>query len=316
MRHRSMRARLATALSLLAVVVAGCAEPTPPGHQASTAVSGTPSSGTPASGTPSGGTTSSRGGSAVTAPRMWASFPVAANPRPIILLGEAIVGPEAFPDGDSKLAFLERRVRLAASLPTSPTVRGGYPLLTARQAFDQLRSSPGIAKGPPTTATVVITDVALADHNFLTDRGTQSLPAWRMRLRDVTGDVYVLAVAPSARYSFSSERGLYDALAIPSADGRQLTINFIADHRSTGPCDPAYTSSLQVVETHTTVVLAVAINQELVTLPPNVVCPAVAIAPPKPIPGAPGTRTITLALPLGGRVVVDSRGTPYIVTAD
>jgi hypothetical protein len=198
-------------------------------------------------------------------------------------------------------------------------VRDGYPLLTARQAFEQLRSAnKGMAKGPPTSATVFVTAIALTDYNFPTDRGTHSLPAWRMHLRDVT-DVYVLAVSPSARYELPSEVGMYDAgRAVPGADGRRLTISFIAHHDSTGPCDPGYSSSLRVAQTPTAIVLAVTMTLEPQTPPPNVACPASgasALVPAPPIPGAPGTRTIKLPEPLGGRVVVDDRGTPYVVNA-
>ena len=316
MRQIGVRGRLAVVLSLLAAVVAGCAEIKAPRYEASTSVSGAPSSGGPSS-----GETSSGSNSAVhAAARMWASFPAAANPRPIILFGSATLGRQAFPDGDTKLAFGEGRVQLATSLPAGPSVRDGYPLLTARQAFDQLRSaSKGPFKGPPTSVTVIVTAIALTDYNFPTDRGSQSLPAWRMHLRNVTGDIYVLAVAPSARYPLPTERGVNDAgPAVPSADRRRLTINFIPHHDSTGPCDPAYSSSLQVGETPTAIVLAVTITLEPETLPSNVACPASgasAIAPAPPIPGAPGTRTIRLMEPLGGRVVVDSRGTPYVVSA-
>lgn len=73
-----------------------------------------------------------------------------------------------------------------------------------------------------------------------------------------------------------------------------------------------------MAQTPTAIVLAVTIAFEPETPPPNVACPASgasAVVPAPPIPGAPGTRTITLAEPLGGRVVVDDRGTPYVVSA-
>lgn len=315
-----MRGRLAAVVSLMAAIVAGCAEINAPGYETSTSVNGSPSSEAPSSRETSSGTASRGSSSAVlAAARMWASFPAAANPRPIILFGSATLGPQAFPDGDTKLAFGEGRVQAATSMPAGPTVRDGYPLLTARQAFEQLRSvSQGKANGPPTSATVIVTAIALTDYNFATDRGSQSLPAWRMHLRHVTGDIYVLAVAPSARYPLLTERAAYDAgPAVPSADGRRLTINFIPRHDSTGPCDPGYRSSLQVGQTPTAIVLAVTITLEP-TMPSNVACPASGasvVAPARPVPGALGTRTITLAEPLDGRVVVDSRGTPYIVSA-
>ena len=131
-----------------------------------------------------------------------------------------------------------------------------------------------MAKGPPTSATVFVAAIALTDYNFPTDRGTHSLPAWRMHLRDVTGDIYVLAVSPSAPYELPSEAGMYDAgRAVRSADGRRLTINFIAHHDSTGPCDPGYSSSLRVAQPPTAIVHAVTIAFEPETPPPNVAFP-------------------------------------------
>ena len=92
-----------------------------------------------------------------------------------------------------------------------------------------------MAKGPPTSATVFVAAIALTDYNFPTDRGTHSLPAWRMHLRDVTGTSMSSRCHPAAPYELPSEAGMYDAgRAVPSADGRRLTINFIAHHDSTG----------------------------------------------------------------------------------
>ena len=290
-----MGMRVAAVVPLFAMVLVGCADANGAGHPA------------PSRPSPNNG-----GESTAAAARMWASFPVAATPRPIVLLGDAIDGPMAFPDNASKLAFLEGRVRLATSLPSTPVARAGYPLLSAADAVRQLRAGGQV---PTTTSPIYITGIALVDHAFLTDRGTRPLPAWRMQLRGVSGDVYVLAVAPSARYPHTAQPD--EPTSPATSNGRSLTIGFVARHRSTGPCDPAYRSTLRVAQTRTAVVLAVTIRDE--PLPPRagpVACPALITEPTRrPERGAPRTVTVKLGQPLGNRVVVDGHGIPYVVTA-
>ena len=177
-----------------------------------------------------------------------------------------------------------------------------------------------MAKGPPTSATVFVTAIALTDYNSPTDRGTQSLPAWRMHLRDVTGDIYVLAVSPSARYELPERSGMYDAGHAAAERGRTPIDDQLHRasrvHRS---LRSGYRSSLRVTQTRTAIsagrhhcVRAGAAGPERGGSPAS---GASAVVPAPPIPGAPGTRAITLAEPLGGRVVVDDRGTPYVVSA-
>ena len=263
---------------------------------------------------PTSGATNPSGPSTAGAARRWASFPATANPRPIVLLGEPVVGPRAFVDGDSKAAFLEGRVRLATSSPDTPATRNGYPLIDAADAVRQLASP---QKGPATSTVLQITSIDLADHTYGTDRGLRSLPAWRMHLTGATGAVYVLAIAPSARYPHTGN-GSGGQPALVSADGLKLTFQYVAHHVATGPCDLGYTSTLNVEETRSAVVLAISTRSDPPSaLPTNVACTNQLTVPlRRPLkPGAHDARTITLQQPLDGRVVVDVRGNPYQVTS-
>jgi len=252
----------------------------------------------------------------------WAGFPVAANPRPVVLIGSAIQDPASgFADDDAKVAYLEGRFALAAPLPSAPATRDGYAVTSADDAVHQLQaaSSPGSMS---TSSTLHITSVHLTDQPFRTDRGMQSLPAWQVHLAGVRDDVYVLAVASSQRYPVppavaGPSDGPSGGQATLSADGRQLTIRFVTRHDSSGPCDPGFTSSLHMAQTATAVVLAITVHPEPITVRSDVACAAVYRDPGwggPTVPGSPNTRTVTLDRSLGARVVVSADGTPYEVT--
>jgi hypothetical protein len=145
------------------------------------------------------------------------------------------------------------------------------------------------------------------------------LPAWQLHLDNALSEVYVLAVAAAGRFPHAIGDGQPgEGQAVLSADGRSLTIAYDAS-RPLGECQAAYTSSLQVTQTTTTVLLAVTIHITAYPVPPpGVICPFSAQPPPSasPLtPGAPHTRTITLDQPLGARVVIGAAGLPYEVTS-
>jgi hypothetical protein len=271
---------------------------------------------------------------------MWAAFPVTASPRPIVLIGQSVVFAEgAFPDGDTKIAFLEGRVNLAATAPASPGARDGYPIDSAATAVIALTApvTAPPAGGYPLPPILQITSINLSEHLFLTDRGEQSLPAWRMHLDGIDGQFYVLAVAPAGRFSSGPGSGSPDRPAAMSADGKEITIPFVAHQDPAGICDPGFTSTLHLAQTPTAVVAAtttVAIPAPTPTTTPSGSGVGIFIpdgggpvqyfcdfagrgfgSPPhEPLtPGEANTRTITLTEPLGNRVLVDGAGLPFAV---
>ena len=169
---------------------------------------------------------------------MWARFPVDANPRPIVMAGRLKADSvTAFPDGDSKVAFLAGQFDLKGKLPAAPEQYHGYPVITAEAAFDQLRQPS--AKGASTTHRLDVTHARLGLATFTTDRGLRELPAWLFDLITVHGYVAVLAVAPSAVYQ-SAEQGYDSRAADISDDGTTLSVRFTGSGVGTGPCTSTY----------------------------------------------------------------------------
>jgi hypothetical protein len=128
--------------------------------------------------------------------RTWSAFPASGTPRPLVMTGPPVADPASgFPSGDAKLAYLEGAFNLPATLPSGPAVAAGFPLITARQATQVLRSV--AAKGPPVTSRLTVTGVRLGTALFDTDRGPRQLPAWLFGLAGVRDPAGVLARARS-----------------------------------------------------------------------------------------------------------------------
>nr|MDP9092939.1 hypothetical protein [Actinomycetota bacterium] len=243
------------------------------------------------------------------AARMWAAFPVHAQPRPVVLLGPQTDGPEGgFGNTDDKLAFMEGQANWPSSIqesaPAGPPTTANYPLLTARQAFALL---PHATNNPPTLVTLQVTAVSLTMHDFYTDHGSQPLPAWEFRLDRVTNPVYVLAVAAAGRYPKQLADGSFMLRpAILSTDGRTVTIQFTS-HQAAGPCQGGSEQVLDVAQTPTAVVLAVTVTRTVPAVKSTYACSDVALIPPRT------PHAVTLDQALGARVVVDGTGQPYQV---
>jgi hypothetical protein len=107
----------------------------------------------------------------------WSQFPVDQTPRPIVLADSRVHVEGGFASGEAKMAFMEGRWDLAVEVPGSVLDE------LARQA----RSGQ-----PRGGASLRITGIELADSEFLTDRGRQRLPAWRVSAEDTLGPIWVL----------------------------------------------------------------------------------------------------------------------------
>jgi hypothetical protein len=305
--RRRRFAALATVVAVIAIVGAVVATNDHSNRRpAGTTAGATPSSlSSPSTGSP----TLNRvltSAAAQAAANKWSAFPVSADPRPVVLIGDAIADPATgFPNADTRVAYETGRFRLIASLPSYPPTRDGYSLISAGTAVQQMLAMKLCCA--TTTITVDITDVRLVDHPFVTDRGEKMLPAWQLRLRGVKDDAFVLAVSPNQRYPVNTQTGLVGGGQIAqSPDGRTLTIYF------GGPFN-----SLAVAQTPAAV--AIIVTTQVGTSgrggTPCAACPA--IVPPGsygPLyPGAPNTTTITLDQPLGHRVVVNASAIPVEV---
>ena len=229
----------------------------------------------------------------------WAAFPADRVPRPLVLVGPSVVDPRTgFPDGPSKLAYLERAIDLPASLPEGPQTADGYPVTSgaaAAQAFMSTR-----AKGPPAGRRLSVSDVALGMASFQTDRGVVDLPAWQFWFGGVADSAAVLAVAPSRMFVASpvaSGRAPRVTGASLAPDGRTLVIKFTGMAAGNGPCTADYTVDLASSRT----AVAVDVHEHAHTSSSPTGSGGVACT----LIGYPRQVTTRLDAPLGARVLVD-----------
>ena len=268
-RRRPGAARLAAATVLATLILlAGCT-----------------SSGTPAS-SPSPGTR------LAAALAHWASFPVGAQVRPVVIDPDGqVTGPSKFPSDAVQEAFNSGAITLPRSLPASPGRLSGYSLISANRAAQVLTSG---ASSSASSATVTVTRVKLATGIFATDRGRQALPAWQFTLQGVTSPADVLAVATAERFWPSKfvRDATHTTAAQAGRSGRALTLTVWGAPAGTGACHASYSlrqrSSAQ----------AVAIDVASTVHFHGQNCSSAAV---------PVTLPVTLSAPLGNRVLVDAQ---------
>jgi hypothetical protein len=157
---------------------------------------------------------------------MWTSFAVDATPRPLVLTGPDIIGPEyGFRDDVLKSAFCDGNFAPPLGFPAAPTTADGYPVMSAQDAFDALRAA-GDGQGSETTLAVAAMNLGSAA--FELDRGRGVLPAWQVSLQEVTNPVAVLAAGIDARFRLPSiRRDNSLASACIEPDDYTLTVGFV-----------------------------------------------------------------------------------------
>jgi hypothetical protein len=220
----------------------------------------------------------------------WSEFPVDAEPRPLVLVGEAIGAGDGFRSGEAKLAYLDGLIEAAVPL--------------AEGVMERLTGGPGRRRDLPPLA---IVRTERCESEFVTDRGRRPLPAWRLHLDGGHGPLVVLD--PDLRPWDPGERtdlppptaarpgGGPGTHAELHADGRTLTHHFLGAL----PQFERYPRAEAIESAH-----AVAIVPEGEDIGP---------ATARILPGYMHQVVVTLAEPLGARVLVDLRGNPAEVTA-
>jgi hypothetical protein len=206
----------------------------------------------------------------------WAAFPADREPRPLVLLGPA-ARPGGFPDGQTKLAFLQGAVQAGPGFPV--------PVLQLIR-----RASAGYS-GPRLRLTTATPGTA----EFATDRGRQELPAWQVRAERVPEPIWVLdpAVAELTWEPPGPAVGWRGSAATLDPDGCTLTMTFIGSPHVSYP-------DIDVLESGAAIALLPVPSQ----LRPGWYTTM----------GQRRDVTVTLDRPLGSRILLDGRGSPVMVT--
>jgi hypothetical protein len=214
----------------------------------------------------------------------WRDFPVDADPRPIVLLGE-LAGVEGFTTGEAKLAFVNGQIDPAGNVPPE-----------AEAAFKRL------TKPADGTTPVRVLSTTKGTATFATDRGVRELPAWWFRLTDAIGDIAVLA----EQVQWHRPRSAPGAHEV-SVDGLTLMLT-LPKPPAACPGEPTRTAHAEALESPTAV--AVGLRTELGPPAPGErqgQCVQTLMLEFAEYP-------VTLDKPLGNRVLVDAQGNPMPVS--
>jgi hypothetical protein len=223
----------------------------------------------------------------------WTGFPAAAKPRPLVLLGHSGIRVDAgFATGDAKIAFIHGAIDADAGVPEEP-------LRLVRSARARATR--------PRRVTLRVTAATLMEAEFATDRGSQRLPAWRLEAVDALGAIWVLAERARALCWSPPEAPEGEPIgphllrsAIVGPDGRELTVEFV------GGSESLFRYEAEPVES-AVAVSVVPMERRTGRLPPG---RAITLE------GHRREVRVTLAKPLGGRVLVNLDGRPVLVRSD
>jgi hypothetical protein len=173
----------------------------------------------------------------------WASFPINAPVRPLVLTADPVSAPASgFRTVDAKEAFLSGLFVAPDAVPSRPQQAEGFPVMSAAQALEVMRGEGTPAGGAPRPPTpLVIASIRFGTASFATDLGTQLLPAWLFSFQGVENPATVLAVAPSSIFPAPPESLHRQSVgARLAADGRTATITFVGTAMGDGPCTADY----------------------------------------------------------------------------
>ena len=182
---------------------------------------------------------------------LWANFPVAAEPRPLVIVGPDY-RPPSFESDKKVVAFGLGRWSVPKRMTLPHRTADGYAIRYVGAALEELRASleqsageeelttglePGTAE--ERAARPVIIDAKLDHASFATDRGVRSLPAWVVSFAGQSRPLILVAVASPSRYDPRTSRHAESTVRV-SSDGRQLTYAFTGAAPGRGPCEAEY----------------------------------------------------------------------------
>jgi hypothetical protein len=234
----------------------------------------------------------------------WATFPAGQTPRPVVLIANR--SPKGGFGGDSaKIAALCHKftssITLSTAAPSKTNVswstgaKGTYSSISAATALAAMtQPGPGTSESYcKTVDPVVFSAVRFGAYGFFTDRGSAQIDSWLFATTAFSGEIAYPALAKSAIWNADLSEGSGNG-TIVSDDGRTLKFGFVGGS-GTGPCAVKYQAL--VAESPTAVAVAVQAAQS-----------TAACNGPSDLVGYARTVYVSLAGPLGGRVVLDATG--------
>ena len=234
----------------------------------------------------------------------WAAFPAGQTPRPVVLIANR--SPKGgFGSDTAKIAALCHKFTSAITLPTaaprnvavtwSTGAKGTYPSMSAAAALAAMtQPGPGTSESYcKTVDSLVFSAVRFGASGYDTDRGSAQIDSWLFTTTAFSGEMAYPALAASSVWNADLSGGSSERTII-SDDGRTVKFGFVGGS-GTGPCAVRYQPLLAESAT------AVAIAVQVAPSTPTCNGPSDAV-------GYLRTVYVSLAAPLGGRVVLDATG--------
>jgi hypothetical protein len=232
-------------------------------------------------------------------------------PRPIVLFWDLLPAGGAFASNEAKIAGMCNKFVPGTALPTAVPAQAvassadgataTYPAISATAAVAARAHPPPGVRSQDCTAVsaLALTNARFATTQFKTDRGTATISAWLFNSTVVTGDLAFPALPLSAYWADGVSSGAPESATV-SKDGRVIQFKFWGAPSTSGPCGADYKTVL--AESASAAAIA------LWTIPHassgGGACSAIAQQ---------RTVTVTLARPLGGRVLANSTGAAVVV---
>ncbi|MEU4834320.1 hypothetical protein [Streptosporangium sp. NPDC023615] len=211
-----------------------------------------------------------------------------------------VLGKDVQFTGRSKLAFVAGKWELHADLPDSAPSHGEIrwldgttmtsPLLRATAAYEQMSMpNPHQKCAPGECGLLTVIGARLGEVQIQTSRGPAVVPAWQFSVRDVPGTFSRVAIAPTARSSPPPALGGAEVNGYRPGEGTTVRLEYMS-----GGCDELH--DVRSFEADDLVVVDLDIETAAG------VCTAVGLI---------GATEVTLAKPLGDRIMLDaSSGLP------
>jgi hypothetical protein len=237
----------------------------------------------------------------------WTTFPAGQTPRPVVLVGNNSPTAGFANSEDAKNAAICHKLTAAimpskvvpstANVTWSSGTKASYPSISAATALAAMMQPPqgAAASSCEVVQPLVATAVRWGAYELPTDRGRAQIDSWLFTMSRIDGEVAYPALAPSAVWNADMSKASVTPGSTLSADGLTLTFGFSGAIAS-GPCGSDYRGV--VAESQTAVAVAL---QETPHSAPNANIACEAIAQIRHV-------DVSLASPLGGRVVLDASG--------